>query len=86
MDNTKSNLVLNSRSTLNLTGVKKVKSTESNLVTAILDNGAIMIHGDNLSVQKIDIKEGILELTGNVNSIKYTNQIAKSFSLKNAFK
>ena len=84
--NSKSGLVLNNRNELALTGIKKVKSTEPTAVVANLDNGAIIISGSNLSVQKLDIKEGILEITGTVNNIKYTNQVSKGFSFKNMFK
>ena len=83
---TKSNLVLNNRTELSLTGIKKVKSTEPNLIIAFLDNGSIIISGANLSVQKLDIKEGLLDITGIINNIKYGNQVSKSFSFKNMFK
>jgi len=83
---TKSNLVLNNRNELNITGIKKVRSTEPNLIVANLDNGNIIISGSNLSVGRLDIKEGVLELTGVVDSIKYSSQTSKSFSLKNMFK
>jgi sporulation protein YabP len=83
---TKSNLVLNNRNELNITGIKKVKSTEPNSVIANLDNGNIIISGSNLSVSRLDIKEGVLELNGIIDSIKYSSQTAKSFSLKNMFK
>ena len=83
---TKSNVILTNRNQLNLTGIKKVKSTEPSTVIADLDNGSIIISGSNLSVGRLDIKEGILELTGMVNNIKYTNQVSKSFNFKNMFK
>jgi sporulation protein YabP len=83
---TKSNLVLNNRNELNITGIKKVRSTEPNSVVANLDNGNVIINGSNLSVSRLDIKEGVLELNGTVDSIKYSNQSSKSFSLKNMFK
>ena len=83
---TKSNLTLTNRNNLSLTGIKKVKSTEPAQVVALLDNGAILISGSNLSVQKLDIKEGILEITGIVNAIRYTNQVSKKFSFKSMFK
>ena len=81
-----SNLTINKRTELSLTGVKKVKSTEPSLVIANLDDTSIIINGQNLSVQHLDIKEGNLEITGTINSIKYTNQVSKNFSLKNMFK
>jgi sporulation protein YabP len=83
---TKSNLTLNNRNELNLTGIKKVKSTEPTLIIANIDNGNIIINGNNLSVQQLDVKEGILSVTGVVNSIKYSANVSKSFSLKNMFK
>jgi len=83
---TKSNLVLNNRNELSLTGIKRVKSTEPAVIIAMLDNGAVVINGADLSVQQLDIKEGTLAITGEVNSIKYTNQVSKSFSVKNMFK
>lgn len=81
-----SNLILNQRKELNLTGVKKIKSTQPHLVIAQLDNGTIIIKGTNITIDRVDIKEGILELNGQINSINYTNQISKGFSLKNIFK
>jgi len=83
---TKSNLILNNRQELSLTGIKKVRSTDPALIIASIDNGNIIIHGQNLSVQQLDIKEGTLQITGMVNSIKYSNQVSKSFSFKNMFK
>ena len=82
----KSSLVLNNRTDLSLIGIKKVKSTEPSLVIANIDNGLIIINGSNLSVQHLDIKEGTLNITGIINSIKYTNQVSKKFSLSNMFK
>ena len=84
--NTKSSLVLNNRQELSLTGIKKIKSSEPSQVIGIIDNGNIIINGQNLSVEHLDIKEGTLQIIGTVNSIKYSNQVSKSFSFKNMFK
>jgi len=81
-----SNLTLNHRTELSITGIKKVRSTEPSVITATLDNTGIVINGSNLSVEHLDIKEGVLKITGMVNSIKYTNNVSKSFSIKNMFK
>jgi len=86
-NNTKSNLSLTGRGALALTGVKKVRSTEPAQVVAILDNCQIIISGANLSVQNVNIPSGILELTGQVNSIKYSGAgSARKFQFKNMFK
>ena len=86
ISNTKSNLSLTGRNALSITGVKKVRSTEPAQVVAILDNCQIIIQGSNLSVQNVNIPSGLLELTGQVNSIKYTNSSSRKFSVKNMFK
>lgn len=85
-NNTKSSLSLTNRNTLSLSGVKKVRSTEPAQVVAILDNCQIIIQGANLSVQNVNIPSGILELTGQVNSIKYSGASSRKFNLKNMFK
>jgi sporulation protein YabP len=84
--NTKSNLSLTARNVLSLSGVKKVKSTEPSNVIAVLDNCQIIIQGSNLNVQNVNIPSGILELTGQVNSIRYTGSSAKKFSFRNMFR
>ena len=83
---TKSNLSLTGRTTLNISGIKKVKSTEPNRVTAVLDNCLIVICGSNLSVQNLSLSTGVLDLTGIITSILYTNSGKRKFSLRNIFK
>ena len=86
--NTKSNLSITGRNALSLSGVKKVRSAEPSQVAAILDNCQIIIQGTNLNVQNVNIPSGILELTGSVNSIRYTGtgSVARRFSFKNMFR
>jgi len=80
------NLSLAKRTELGLTGVKKIKSTESHTVIAFLENGGITISGSNLSVEQLDLKAGTLNIKGTVNSIKYTNSVSKNWSFRNIFK
>jgi hypothetical protein len=86
--NTKSNMTVTGRGQLALSGVKKVRSAEPSQVVAVLDNCQIIIQGANLSVQNVNIPSGILELTGAVNSIRYTGagSVARKFSFKNMFR
>jgi len=85
---TKSNLSITGRNTLSLSGVKKIRSAEPAQVIAILDNCQIIIQGANLNVQNVNIPSGILELTGAVNSVRYTGAggMARKFSFKNMFR
>ena len=79
-------LSLKGRNALSLTGVKKIKSAEPNQVVAVLDNCSIIVSGSNLSVQNVSISSGLLDLTGTINGIKYTNSTQTKFSFKNVFK
>ena len=81
-----SNLILNKRTEMNLTGVVKVRSTEPHIVSAVLSDGNVLIGGANLSVQHLDLKEGVLQVQGRIDSIRYTKGTARSFSFKNMFR
>jgi len=81
-ETTKSTLSLENRNTLVLSGIKKIKTTEANCVIAVLENCNIIITGSYLSVQNISIKEGSLELTGLITSIRYTTSQKRKNPLK----
>jgi len=83
---TKSDLALNGRASLSVSGIKKIKTTENTKVVALLDNCVITIIGNNLCVQNISLSSGILELTGIIYSIGYGSSGTRKFSLKNLFK
>jgi len=85
MESTKSNLSITGRNSLSLSGVKKVKSAEPAQIIAILDTCQIIIQGSNLSVQNVNIPSGLLELTGQINAIRYSGAKGK-FSFKSIFK
>ena len=79
-------LVLKNRNNLSLTGIKKIKTAEPNQVVAVLENSSIVINGTNLSVQNVSVANGLLELTGAINGIKFVNSTQTKFSVKNMFK
>ena len=86
MENTKSHLTLENRNSLTITGIKKVKTTEPNCVVAQLDSCIVVVSGSGLSVQNLSVRDGLLEISGNVMSIKYTKAHNRGFSLKNMFR
>lgn len=79
-------LSLTNRAELSLSGIKKIRTTEPHQVVAHLDGTMIIITGQNLSVQNLSISEGLLDITGQIDSIRYTKSHARKFSLKNMFK
>ena len=80
-----SKLVLVNQNELCLTGVTKVlSSTETNICLEIGGRQA-NIDGEKLTVTKLDIQNGILEVTGTITSIKYSGAKHKSNIFKRLF-
>ena len=87
MENEKSDLTLINRAQLNVTGVKKIKSSEPEQIVLILHNAALVIGGANLFVVSASIQTGEVEIGGLVKSMKYTGVTDKrKFSFKNLFR
>ena len=87
MENEKSDLTLLNRNQLNITGVKKIKSSEPEQIVLILQDSALVIGGTNLSVSSASIQTGEVSISGLVKSLRYTGVSDKrKFSFKNMFR
>ncbi len=86
MENEKSDLTLLNRNQLNVTGVKKIKSSEPEQIVLILHDSALVITGSNLSVVSASIQTGEVLIGGLVKSLRYTAvNHQRKFSFKNLF-
>ncbi|MCL2755539.1 MAG: hypothetical protein FWE45_00615 [Firmicutes bacterium] len=85
-NSTKSNLTLENRQSLSITGIKKIRTTEPAQVVADLDNCTIVVNGNNLSIENLSVKEGNLDIVGSITSIRYVTSINKRWSFKNIFR
>lgn len=67
-------LCLNNRKRLEITGVKKLESLNKTefFVSTIL--GLLLVKGENLEMQHLDIEKGILWIIGNISSISYLDE------------
>lgn len=65
------NLSLISRKDLRLEGIVEVLATSDTLINIKLKDSPLSISGTNINITKLDIEQGILEATGNFESIKY---------------
>ncbi len=65
-------LCLVDRSSLSILGVQKVISAKPDLVQALLLDSGVMISGTDLQVSKLDLDAKLLELSGKIDSIRYT--------------
>ena len=81
----KSILNLENQEALSVTGIKKVKTAEPHQVVATMEHCTMVISGKNLSVQNISVREEILEIVGEIESIRYTTAATKKFSIRKIF-
>ena len=58
------------------------KITISQVVDANLQDGGIELTGENLNIEKLDLQEGLLIVTGKICSLSYTEKKIKE---KNRF-
>ena len=52
----------------------------------IRDRGKLKIIGKNMQATNLDLDKGILDLTGNINSMIYSGDKEGAFSIKGLFK
>lgn len=71
MTGSTSNIVLNNRKALNLTGVKDIGKFDDRDIMVMTNQGDIKISGNNLKIGKLCIESGQLELSGTINSMSY---------------
>lgn len=68
------NLSLSDRKQLKLDGIAEIISSSDTNISLKLKNTSLTISGNNINITRLDINQGILEATGNFESIKYGKQ------------
>lgn len=75
-----------------ITAVTDVENFTDECITVLLETGGILLKGKNLHVQSLDLKEGKLEVAGEVHSLTYVDKKGKKkkekrekWSLRNLF-
>lgn len=79
-----SKLTLENRKKLELTGVERAISSNEQAIVLVVSGGKVVIAGQGLHIEKLDVESGVLELAGVVDSIKFGAE-NKTF-LKRIFK
>jgi len=67
-------LTLENREKLTLTQVSDVDAFDENILWANLKEGSIEISGKNLSIEKLDLEEGILVVKGLICAFSYIDK------------
>ena len=65
------------RKSINLTGVKKIDSFNSNEFLLDSNMGYITLKGSNLEIVKLDTFQGNVSIKGTINSLAYTDKYSK---------
>lgn len=73
------NIFLEDRNNLTITGVEQVESYNDNTIVLNTIKGGIVIKGEELNINKLNLEDGNVKIDGIINGINYSN---KEFSPK----
>ena len=79
-------VVMDNRNSMSMTVNTKVTSIDPDLVLLVTEQGKLKITGKNMQANNLDLDKGILELTGNFNTMIYSGEKDGALSLKGLFK
>ncbi len=68
------NVTLENRSALKVTQVSDVDAFDEQTVKINLANGAMIIKGQNLNIERLALDEGEIRMTGRIDSMYYTEK------------
>jgi len=80
------NLIMNNREKLELSGVYDVESFDEKTVICFTDYGQLIVKGNALHVDNMDVTGGDMQITGEITGIYYTGERAKGSVLSKLFK
>lgn len=66
-------ILLENRNKLNITGVTKMISSNETLIVMQVKNTRLTVCGKAIRIEKLDIENGILDASGEFDSIKYSD-------------
>ena len=69
-----SNLVLENRKKLSITGVNEVISFNDQAIILTTSLGSLTLKGKNLKMNKLDVQNGDVMITGKINSFEYAEK------------
>ena len=78
-------LVENNRKTSMVTGVLDVLSFDLNEILLETEQGMLMVKGTDLHVNRLSVEKGEVDLSGNIDSIAYSNVNQAARSNENFF-
>ncbi|MFW6034697.1 MAG: sporulation protein YabP [Halothermotrichaceae bacterium] len=80
------NLSLNNRKDMSMDGVKEVVSFDENKIILQTTQGNLYIKGDDLNIQKLNLENSNIKISGHITLLEYTDKIDKKGILNRLFK
>ena len=80
------NIILESRKKATLCGVKDVLNYNENSIIAITELGTMTLKGNEMHIDKLNIEQGDLIVSGNIDSIVYAEVKVRGSAFKNLFR
>ncbi|AEB74840.1 hypothetical protein ADU80_06395 [Clostridium botulinum] len=77
VESKKSNLILENRNKLMITGIVEVVCFDEKIIILDTRLGTLTIKGEGLKVQKLDVQNGEVAISGHINSCVYTTTQSK---------
>jgi sporulation protein YabP len=79
-------VILDNRKKISLTGINKAISANETSIVLELSNGKVVINGAQLHISKLDVEQGVVEIDGTINSLKYFGTGDQQTFFKRIFK
>ena len=80
------NIVLENREKMSVSGVSDVDTFDENKIVLFIPDDTIIIEGEDLHIQKLDVSSGELTIEGEIYSFCYTGSSGNGKSSKGFFK
>ena len=70
-------ITIENRETITLSRVSDVDAFDEETLWANLEEGGIEISGEKLNIEKLDLQDGMLIVTGRISAVMYTDRKAR---------
>ena len=83
---TSHNVIIENREKISITGVLSVEEFDETNVMCMTNNGGVSVKGDNLHVEKLDLENGELVISGMIYDLEYNDAHKKGSFFARLFK
>lgn len=73
------------RQNLSLTGIKDVDAFNEQEITAVCQNSELIIRGEMLHIEELNIDSGLMNVSGKINSLTYAEKFSSGSLIKRLF-